>query len=101
MQLDGVRLEPDIETIAYRVAQEALTNVVKHAEAGTVAVALRLDPAGLRLTITDDGRGVGAGRSGGYGIVGMRERAELASGTLEITPLADAGTCVTLALPLG
>ena len=64
------RLDSDIETIAYRVAQEALTNVVRHAGARTVAVDARLDGTTLRLTITDDGFGFSGMRLGGYGIVG-------------------------------
>lgn len=101
IELDGVRLEPDIETIAYRVAQEALTNVVKHAGARRVAVDVRLLFGGLRLTVTDDGRGVGGEPGAGYGIVGMRERAALAAGRLEMAPLPRGGTRVTLELPPG
>ena len=101
IELGAARLEPDVETIAYRVAQEALTNVVKHADARTVAVEVLLDAGKLRLIVADDGRGVGATRDGGYGIVGMRERAALASGEVEITRRSGGGTCVTLELPLG
>ncbi len=101
IELDRVRLEPDIETIAYRVAQEALTNVVKHADARRVAVDVRLLFGGLRLTVTDDGRGVGGEPGAGYGIVSMRERAALAAGRLEIAPLPRGGTRVTLELPPG
>jgi len=102
IRLGGVRLDPDIETIAYRVAQEALTNIVKHAGARRVTVDLRLESGGLRLAVTDDGRGgVGGERAAGYGIVGMRERAALASGRLEIAPLPRGGTRVTLELPPG
>ena len=101
IELGGVRLEPDIETIAYRVAQEALTNVVKHAGARRVAVDVRLESGGLRLTVTDDGRGVGGEPGAGYGIVGMRERAALASGRLQVAPLPHGGTRVTLELPPG
>ena len=97
--LGGQRLEPDVETIAYRVAQEALTNVVKHAGALTITLDARLESGGLRLTVADDGRGLGDERGEGYGIIGMRERAALASGSLEVTPLPEGGTCVTLVLP--
>jgi signal transduction histidine kinase len=98
--LGRARLDSDIETIAYRVTQEALTNIVKHADARSVAVDARLDSATLRLTVTDDGCGFGETRPGGYGIVGMRERAALAAGTLEIDESAEGGTRVTLVLPL-
>jgi signal transduction histidine kinase len=99
IDLAGSRLEPDVETVAYRIAQEALTNIVKHAESHTITVDARVDGGRLRLTITDDGRGVGDGVIEGYGIVGMRERATLASGTLEIAPGAGGGTRVTLEVP--
>ena len=59
IKLGAVRLDADLETIAYRVAQEALTNVVKHADARTVAVELILDAERLRLIVADDGRGFG------------------------------------------
>ena len=95
------RLEPDVETIAYRVAQEALTNVVRHADARTVAVDLLLDAERLRLIVADDGRGFGEVHDEGYGIVGMRERAALASGEVEIDQAPGGGTRVTLELPLG
>ena len=100
IKLGAVRLDADLETIAYRVAQEALTNVVKHADARTVTVELILDAERLRLIVADDGRGFGD-QDAGYGIVGMRERAALASGVLEIVQAADGGTRVALELPLG
>ncbi len=100
IDLGSVRLEPNVETIAYRVAQEALTNVVKHADAGTVTVRVVLDRERLRLTVADDGRGVTKAYEGGYGIVGMRERAALASGEIEITQASQGGTRVSLELPL-
>lgn len=101
IKLGAVRLDADVETIAYRVAQEALTNVVKHADARTVTVELILDAERLRLIVADDGRGFGEVHDAGYGIAGMRERAALASGVLEIAQAADGGTRVALELPLG
>jgi signal transduction histidine kinase len=100
IELGGERLEPDIETTAYRIAREALTNVVRHAGASSVTVQLRLDRGRLRLTVDDDGRGVGDGPAEGYGIVGMRERAVLASGRLEVTRLDGRGTRVAMELPI-
>lgn len=105
IDLAGGRLSPEVETIAYRVAQEALTNVVKHAEAQNVAVLVRRDSQELRLTVTDDGRGVPSdgerpGGPGGYGIVGMHERAQLVNGRLAIEPGRRSGTTVTLVIPL-
>lgn len=102
IKLGAARLDRDVETIAYRVAQEALTNVVRHAEAQTVVVDATLDGETLRLIIADDGRGGVSERhdGGGYGIVGMRERAALAAGKIEVTEPPDGGICVTLELPL-
>lgn len=101
VDLGATRLEPDIETIAYRVAQEALTNVVKHAGARAVAVDVRLVAGGLRLCVTDDGRGARGVTGDGFGIVGMRERAALASGTLLVSSPPEGGTRVELHLPPG
>jgi signal transduction histidine kinase len=101
IDLGGAPLDPDVKTIAYRIAQEALTNVMRHAGARTVAVDVSLDARTLRLIVTDDGRGVGDGAGEGYGIVGMRERAALATGELSIAPASGGGTRVTLDLPLG
>jgi signal transduction histidine kinase len=100
VELGGTRLPPDIETMAYRVAQEALHNVVKHADARTVAVDVRLRHGTFRLSVADDGRGIDVSRAQGYGIVGMRERAALVSGKVEVTQAAGGGTRVTLELPL-
>jgi len=101
LQLGERRLDPEIETIAYRVAQEALTNVVKHARASRVTILLRASAEGLELHVTDDGLGFDpAAASSGYGIVGMRERAELCGGRLHAGPTPDGGTAVRLTAPL-
>ena len=101
IELGGTRLPPDVETIAYRVAQEALHNAVKHANARTVAVDVRLHAGTFTLSVADDGRGIDVSQPQGYGIVGMRERAALAAGQVEVTQAAGGGTRVTLELPLG
>ncbi len=85
----------------YRVAQEALTNVGKHADADRVEIRLAYEPTGTRLTIEDFGsRGVlpAAGDGTGYGLTGMRERAELLGGTLTARPTGD-GFLVGLWVP--
>jgi signal transduction histidine kinase len=94
---DGVpaRLAPDVETAVYRVVQEALTNVVKHAGASQVHIAVRPRDGGLDVTISDDGAGFDPDEPhGGFGIAGMYERAELANGTIAITSRPGAGTTV-------
>ncbi|MFE9022523.1 sensor histidine kinase [Streptomyces sp. NPDC007808] len=92
-------LEPETELVLYRVAQESLTNVARHADAEQVTVALRHTEDSAVLTVTDDGSGIGA-RSEGAGIRGMRERALLVGGSLEITPAPRTGTRVRLTAPV-
>jgi len=88
-----------VEVAAYRIAQEALTNVVRHADAGSCLVRLWLDDA-LELEITDDGIGIPADRPAGVGLASMRERAVELGGTCEILPPSTGGTRVLARLPL-
>jgi signal transduction histidine kinase len=90
-----------VEVAAYRIAQEALTNVVRHAGARTCLVRLRLDESAglLCLEIQDDGKGLPVQRRAGVGLNSMRERAEELGGTLTITSLSTAGTSVLARLP--
>lgn len=88
---------------AYRVAQEALTNVARHARAGQVAVSLEEREGWLVLGVTDDGRGFERrpfSGQGGWGLAGMQERAVLVGGELTITSSPGRGTTVLLRLPL-
>ncbi len=85
------------EVAAYRIIQEALTNVVRHAGATTCRVVARLTPDALEVEVTDDGRG-GAGARAGVGIGSMRERAGEIGGCLDVRGL-ERGTAVTLSLP--
>lgn len=97
-EIDGVlpALAPEDELALYRIAQEALTNVLRHAAASAVTVRLERAGSGARLTVADDGRGtlVAAGAESG-GIRGMRERAVAAGGRLEIASRVGEGTVVT------
>ena len=91
-----------VQTTAYRIAQEALTNIVRHsgASAATVTLERRGDQGDeLVVTVEDDGTGLAPGGSEGAGIRGMRERAELAGGVLTIFPGDRLGTVVTARLP--
>ncbi len=99
VDLGDARLPADIETAAYRIAQEALTNVVKHADATRIELTGELTPTKLRLGISDDGRGLNGKPTEGYGLIGMRERAELAQGVVGVTAGPGGGTTVTLELP--
>ena len=93
-----VRLDPEVEVVVYRVAQEAITNVLRHAAAERLTCVLQPAGAGAELRIIDDGRGRG-GASAGSGLRGMRERAVLAAATLDISSPAAGGTCVRLRVP--
>ncbi len=86
----------------YRIVQEGLNNIVKHAAAGEVSVQLQRAPQGLTLTLRDNGRGfvMAEAKSGGLGLTGMAERARLLGGTLNIESAPGAGTLITLTIPL-
>jgi len=92
---------------AYRVAQEALTNVARHARAGRVEVTLTAQRGWLELKVVDDGQGFSpaeigesGGSGGGWGLAGMRERAGLLGGQFRIDSAPGGGTTLTLRLPL-
>jgi PAS domain S-box-containing protein len=93
------RLPEGVEATAYYIVSEVLTNVAKHAQASRADVAISRDGGLLRLEITDDGRG-GANPSVGTGLLGLRDRAEAAGGTLFVVSPPGRGTVVTAALPL-
>jgi two-component system sensor histidine kinase UhpB len=91
-------LDPEVELVIYRVAQEGLTNVLRHARAKEARLALRGGDQRITLTVVDDGRGL-AGAEAGAGIQGMRERALLVGGVLSVRDRPGAGTEVCLELP--
>jgi signal transduction histidine kinase len=90
-----------VEVAAYRIAQEAMTNIVHHAQAGECVVSLDIDETGgmLRLDISDDGRGLPSGRGRGVGIASMRERAAELGGECIVESLLAGGTRVRASLP--
>ncbi|MFF7953197.1 HAMP domain-containing sensor histidine kinase [Streptomyces griseorubiginosus] len=92
-------LDQQTELVLYRVAQEALTNAARHAEADKVEVSLRHSGETVVLTVADDGRGTQAAPEGA-GMRGMRERALLVGATLDVTSQPRAGTEVRLTVPL-
>jgi signal transduction histidine kinase len=96
------RLPPEIETVLYRLVQEALTNVVKHAGAGTVSVVLARRDGGVSAVVEDDGRGFAPDdvRSDALGLVGMRERLALLGGTLAVESTPATGTSLVAFVPL-
>jgi signal transduction histidine kinase len=97
----GVRLPAELETALFRITQEALTNVVKHAEAETARVTLTFRKRSLLLVIEDDGRGFSRTQSnhGGFGLVGVRERVASINGALDIESTCGAGTRLTIEVP--
>jgi signal transduction histidine kinase len=96
---EQLALRPDVAVAAYRITQEALTNVVKHAGAARADVRLDWQDDSLMISITDDGRG-GAVAGGGHGLIGVHERATACGGTASAGPRADApGFQVLVRLP--
>jgi len=100
-KLQGAPLSEDLKLDLYRVAQEALTNAVRHGKAKSVRVTLtRGSDGALVLTVADDGRGMSDAAAGsGMGLRTMRARAQRHGGTFEITPGANGGTTAVLRLP--
>lgn len=92
-------LPSGLDQAAYRIVQEALTNTIKHASASSATVVLEWEPAAVVLCVTDDGRGVNGVARGGHGLVGMRERASLYGGSLEVGPQPGGGFSVRARLP--
>ena len=92
-------LSPGVDVSAYRILQEALTNVLKHAGPARARVVVRYLPHALELEVADDGRGPVDGPVGGHGLVGMRERAVLVGGVLESGPGNGRGYLVRASLP--
>ena len=106
---EGGRLDAELESTIYRIAQEALTNVSRHAEASWAMVSVSAREGVVHVSVTDDGKGLpdasrlgprGDGLEGGFGTSGMRERAELVGGELELLPAPGKGTMVRLTVPL-
>jgi signal transduction histidine kinase len=96
------RLPSEIETALYRIVQESLTNVVKHARASSVSVLVTRKSGSVVAVIEDDGRGfdAGASRDAGLGLVGMEERVALLNGRLQVESGGGAGTTIVAEVPL-
>ncbi|MDX1686785.1 MAG: GAF domain-containing protein [Candidatus Promineifilaceae bacterium] len=97
-------LPPDVQIALYRIAQEALNNVVKHAEAASVTVTIAFGAAGVLLSVSDDGQGFALGHDDGhsdaFGLAIMRERAVNVGADLQIESAPAAGTRVTVVAPI-
>jgi len=101
----GGRLPRHVETAVFRIAQEALTNILKHAGARRARIEVSVTPRHVRVVIADDGRGfdlsaVATRRDAGMGLLGMRERAELLGGALQLESRDGSGTRVEAVIPV-
>jgi signal transduction histidine kinase len=105
------RLDAELESTLYRVVQEALTNVSRHAKATSAVISISERDGRVTAAVTDDGEGLpdggpsrprtpGEELKGGFGISGMRERAELVGGELELVPAPGGGATMRLTVPL-
>lgn len=105
---DPVPLSPGVDLAAYRIAQEGLTNALRHAHASRADVLVRYSPGRLDIEVEDDGRGLPRGKDsdhaspngGGHGLVGIRERVALYGGTVEVVPSPSGGVRLAVSMPL-
>jgi two-component system sensor histidine kinase UhpB len=101
---EDLSLPFELATPLFRVCQEALTNVTRHAKAGHVSIALTCSNTAISLTVQDDGRGITdeeVKRHGSLGLLGMKERVAILGGTLDVRGRPGQGTSVTIQIPLG
>jgi signal transduction histidine kinase len=89
-----------VEVAAYRIVQEALTNVVRHAQAHRCCICLLCEQEMLQVEVSDDGIGLPESSRAGVGLLSMRERAAELGGSCEIAPMPEGGTCVQASLPI-
>lgn len=94
------KLSPEQDLVLYRVTQEALTNVARHSHARSAELIVEQVDGHVRVVVRDDGRGFDAARPDGGGIGGIRERAMLVGGTVDVTSAAGRGTEVVLCIPV-
>jgi signal transduction histidine kinase len=97
---EAIQLPAGIDLTAYRLVQEGLTNVVKHAEATRAEVLVNYGDGYLEVTVRDDGKGLGNGDGGGHGLVGMRERVSVYGGEIDAGPQTGGGYRLRAKLPL-
>jgi signal transduction histidine kinase len=101
LSIASERLDPELETVVYRLVQEALTNIAKHADAGGVTLQVTQAEGRLDVLVSDDGSGFDPDTERtGFGLTGMRERVELVGGQLQIESKPGSGTRVAAMVPL-
>ena len=97
---DTGNVPPGVELAAYRIVQEALTNALRHARAQKATVRLDVEAGRVHVVVSDDGAGLDGGRrSGGHGLVGMRERVAVYGGSLDVGPAPEGGFRVDATIP--
>jgi signal transduction histidine kinase len=101
IELGTEQASGDAERIVYRLVQEALTNILKHAEASHVEVSAEEAESTIRIRVHDDGSGFDPASTGGRGLSGMRERIELFGGRIDVTSEPGEGTDIAATVPLG
>jgi signal transduction histidine kinase len=99
------RLPSEVETTLFRIGQEAISNVARHAEASNVLLTIHFNESAVSLEVEDDGKGFlpaadSSTAPAGWGLLGMRERTALLKGDLEIASEPGRGTCVAVRVPL-
>ena len=97
-----LNLDPDQTTMVFRIVQESLTNVARHAQARRVAVTLAQRPGGYALTIQDDGKGFDPGAERdptSLGLIGLHERAQMLGGRISISSASNAGVRIAVTFP--
>jgi signal transduction histidine kinase len=102
LRIEQVDMPPPVQLLSYQLVREALTNAAKHAEASRLAVTLEPTPEGVRVTVSDDGKGFDVEQGspeGHFGLALMRERAQVAGGTLTIDSASERGTTVIAEFP--
>jgi signal transduction histidine kinase len=97
----GAGLPESVGLSTFRIVQEAVTNVVRHATPANCRAIVAIERGEVRIEVTDDGRGVGPPHPGGHGLIGIRERAALYGGDFSAGPRPDGGFAVTVRLPYG
>jgi signal transduction histidine kinase len=99
--VEGVSLTAQAESELYRIVQEALTNIGKHARAKNVTIVLRRRKGAFTVSVADDGVGIAPnGKASGHGLQGMTERAALLGGTLSVARRRGGGTKILTAFPI-
>ncbi|MGD0297747.1 MAG: MEDS domain-containing protein [Bryobacteraceae bacterium] len=98
--LDGVVFDQEQATAIFRIFQEALTNILRHANATRVDITMTQEAGEFVLAISDNGRGIAGGEKSGLGILGMQERVRLVGGKIEILGLEGAGTTIAVRVPI-